>query len=181
MTNRILPTPELLRELLTYDPETGKLFWKPRPAEMFATPRAFGLWNTRFAGMEAMTSVKGSGYRHGKIFTRPHLAHRVIWAMEKNEWPAEQIDHIDTDKLNNRIDNLRPSGHAGNMRNQGLRKNNSSGYKGVDFDIRCGKYRAQISVNSKKMFLGYFSSAESAHVAYCSAAEAHHGEFARTE
>lgn len=181
MAKRIVPAPEQLRDLLIYDPETGKLYWKRRPAEMFATPRSFGLWNTRFASAEAFTAIKGSGYKHGKIFSRQYLAHRVIWAIHYGEWPTSQIDHIDNDRLNNRIGNLREATHSENMHNQCNRKTNKSGYKGVNWDSRDKAFRAQISYEGKKIFLGYHSTAEAAHAAYCKAAKKYHGEFARTE
>src|SRR5690625_1786543 len=68
-------TPEMLRELIDYDPNTGKLFWKPRPAEMFKTKRAHGAWNARYAGKEALTSTDGYGYRRGCVFDRGYQAH----------------------------------------------------------------------------------------------------------
>lgn len=181
MDNRILPTPEQLRQLLTYDANTGKLTWKRRPSEMFATPRAYGLWNTRFAHKEAFTSVKGSGYRHGKIFSKLHLAHRVIWAMQSGEWPKDQVDHIDTDRLNNSWSNLRLASHHQNARNQSFRSNNKSGFKGVHWCKRGRVFIAQISVNWKKIHLGCYTSAEEAYSAYCEASKMYHGEFSRTE
>src|SRR5690625_5199426 len=53
MADKILPTPEQLRELLRYEPETGKLYWKARPAELFKDKRSHGAWNARYAGKEA--------------------------------------------------------------------------------------------------------------------------------
>lgn len=181
MNKRILPTPDVLRQLLDYDPATGKLYWKPRPFDMFATPRSFGIWNTRFAGKEAFTAIKGSGYLHGKIFGRLHLAHRVIWAISTGAWPINQIDHRDGDRLNNAIENLRESNHSQNMHNQSNRVTNKSGYKGVSWDKKGNKFRAQISVNSKKIHLGCYETAEEAYLAYCVAADKYHGDFARTK
>lgn len=179
MAKRQLPSPEELRQLLRYEPETGKLFWLPRPREMFATSRAFGLWNTRFAGQEAFTSLNNNGYRHGKVFGIGLLASRVIWAMQTDAWPTEHVDHRDTDRSNNRWDNLRSATHAQNMHNQGGRRS-SSGLKGVHWDKRDRKWRAQIMRDGKKHFLGNFTSAEAAHEAYKVAAGRLHGEFART-
>lgn len=181
MGERILPTPEQLRELLRYEPDTGKLFWKPRRRDIFATQRAFGLWNTRFAEREAFTASKNGGYKHGKLFGVLFLAHRVIWAMQSGCWPKEQIDHIDTDGENNRWSNLREANANQNMHNQASRRTNSSGYKGVHWDERDKKYRAQIMVGREKKFLGYHESADAAHAAYSEAAKKYHGEFARTE
>lgn len=178
MAKRPLPSPEELRQLLSYDAETGKLFWLPRPREIFATSRAFALWNTRFAGHEAFTSVNNNGYRHGKVFGIGLLASRVIWALQTGAWPTEYIDHRDTDRLNNKWCNLRSATHAENMHNQGRRRS-TSGLKGVHWDSRDQKWRAQIMRDGKKHFLGNFTTAEAAHEAYKIAAGRLHGEFAR--
>jgi len=71
-----IPTPEMLRKLLRYDPETGKLFWRERPVEMFADTGRGGSkgsaarWNGRFSGKEAFTAISGSGYLTGGIFSK---------------------------------------------------------------------------------------------------------------
>ena len=158
-------SPDVLRQLLSYNPETGILTWNPRPEEMFKTKRAFGLWNTRFAGKEAFTSINNNGYYNGKVFGVGLLAHRVIWAMNHG-WPEKLIDHIDCCRTNNVLSNLRETDNLGNAQNQGLKRANKSGLKGVDFDIRAGRYRAQISVNMKKIFLGYFDDKNDAYRAY---------------
>lgn len=180
MTKRSLPTPEELRQLLRYEPETGKLFWKERSAEMFKDKRTHGMWNTRYAGKEAFTTISAYGYRGGKVFDRMYLTHRVAWAIHYGEWPDDQIDHVDNDKLNNRIGNLREATHSENMHNQGVRKTNTSGYKGVSWDSGRKTYRARIRLGGKMIYLGRFSSAEAAHAAYCEAAKKYHGDFART-
>jgi hypothetical protein len=180
MAKRQLPSPEELRQLLRYEPETGKLFWLPRPADMFATRRAFGLWNTRFAGVEAFTAVNNNGYRHGKIFGIGVLASRVIWAMQAGAWPTEHVDHRDLDRSNNRWLNLRRATHSQNMHNQGPRKS-TSGLKGVHWDKRDRNWRAQITASGRKRMLGSYETAEEAHAAYQAAACELHGEFARTE
>lgn len=178
MAKSRLPSPETLRQLLRYEPETGKLFWLPRPCEMFATSRAFGLWNTRFAGQEAFTAVNNNGYRHGKVFGIGLLASRVIWAMQTGAWPVALVDHRDTDRSNNRWGNLRAATYSENGKNQRRSKVNK-GFKGVDWDRRAKKWRAQICTDRRKKFLGYHESPEAAHAAYCAAAIALHGEFAR--
>lgn len=186
MAKRILPTPEQLRELLRYEPETGKLYWKPRPVEMFSAGNTSAeanckAWNTRYAGKEAFTSISTHGYRQGSVFDRMYQAHRVIWAVHYGEWPNGEVDHIDTDRLNNRIANLREATHSENKRNQGIRKSNTSGYKGVSWNSGAKSFCAQIYLEGKRIFLGYHATAEAAHAAYCEAAKKYHGEFARTE
>lgn len=180
MTKKILPTPEELRQLLRYEPETGKLYWKERPASMFKTKQSHGTWNTRFAGKEAFTAVGNHGYRVGRVNYKLLLAHRVIWAIHYGEWPEDQIDHIDGDRLNNRIGNLREATNSENNRNRGIGESNTSGFKGATWVSRRKAFQAQIYVDRRNIFLGYHATAEAAHAAYCEAAKKLHGEFART-
>lgn len=181
MSKKILPTPEELRQLLRYEPETGKLFWLPRPVEMFKTKRAHGMWNTRFAGKEAFTAIGAHGYRCGVVNYKGLLAHRVVWAIHYGSWPEDQIDHIDSDRLNNRIGNLREATAYENMHNRGRQVNNKSGYKGAHWNSGAKAFEARIRCEGRRVYLGLFSSPEAAHAAYCEAAEKYHGEFARTE
>jgi hypothetical protein len=88
------------------------------------------------------------------------------------------VDHIDGDTLNNQRQNLRQSSPAQNQCNRGAQKNNTSGYKGVTLDKRRGRFAAKININRRRVWLGYFDTAEAAHAAYCSAAMRLHGEFA---
>lgn len=181
MTNRILPTPDRLRELLTYDPETGKLFWKERPSVDFKNSRLCNSWNARFSGKEAFTADNGKGYLCSFIFKMPMKAHRVAWAIHHGEWPDGHIDHISGMKGDNRISNLRIATIAENQWNTALKSANTSGLKGVSWSVRQGKWRARIGVNGVMVWLGYFESKEDAHAAYGAAAKKYHGEFARTE
>lgn len=186
MTKNILPTPEQLRELLTYDPKTGKLFWKERPERMFKdTPgrtkeHAHANWNSRYAGKEAFTAAHGEGYRQGLVFGWPYLAHRVIWAIVYGEWPVNDIDHINMDRSDNRLANLRHATRGENTCNRGAQINNTSGFKGVTWDKRSMKWMAQIGAFGKNHNLGLFATAEEAHAAYRSASQRMHGEFSRT-
>jgi len=91
------------------------------------------------------------------------------------------VDHVDRDGLNNRRSNLRIATQAQNSRNRRRHRNNTSGFKGVSFHRREKKWYAHIHHQGKKLFLGYFVSAEAAHAAYCDAAARLHGEFARFE
>lgn len=174
-------TPEALRQLLRYEPETGKLYWKERPVEMLPSERAGKSWNTRFAGKEAFTAIGNHRYRVGRVNYKELLAHRVVWAIHYGEWPEDQIDHVDNDRLNNRIGNLREATSFENMRNRGAQNNNSSGHKGVHWNSGAKAFCAQICFEGRRVYLGLFSTAEDAHAAYCEAAKKYHGEFARTE
>lgn len=155
-------SPERLFALLRCEPEVGKLFWLPRPIEIFATPRAFGTWNTRYAHAEAFTTVYSQGYRHSKIFERTYQCHRVIWAMVHGAWPEGEIDHINGVRHDNRIKNLREVTRSENQRNKKLSRNNSSGVMGVLRNKRRNKWKATIWADGRLINLGSFDSLEGA-------------------
>jgi hypothetical protein len=160
MTER--PTPEQLRKLLRYEPETGKLFWLPRPESMFSAPRYCKSWNTRHANKEGFTASDNKGYRVGCVFAHRYKAHRVAYALYHGCWPPEEVDHIDGNRADNRISNLRSVSTAINLRNQKRYKTNTSGHTGVDFVKSTGKWRAQIKVNRRTKHLGTFTNTEDA-------------------
>lgn len=187
MTKKILPTPEQLRELLTYDPETGKLFWKERPVEMFsATPNrsqehAAAQWNSRCAGKEAFTASEGRGYPYkiGGIFGKIYKAHRVIWAIYHGHWPEEFIDHINMDTTDNRIVNLRAATRSENGRNRDAQKNSTSGAKGIYWHKPSGRWMARARLEGKTYYMGFHITKEQAMEAYKVGIDKVHGEFAR--
>ena len=76
------PTPEQCRALLRYEPETGRLFWLPRPESMFTAGWHQRSWNTRYAGQEAFTATL-DGYKKGAMFDRVLYAHHVAWAVDR--------------------------------------------------------------------------------------------------
>lgn len=180
MDNKHLPSPEVLRQLLSYDPETGKLFWKERPRGAFTSQRACSTWNAQRAGKEALCNLDSDGYRQGGILGRMYKAHRVIWAMVYGAWPVSQVDHINCDKSDNRLCNLRAATNAQNRRNVGPNVNNSTGLKGVCWDKSKGKWKAHITVDGVKKHLGLFSDSAEASAAYRQAADRLHQDFART-
>lgn len=166
MRAREKPTIERLRELVSYDPETGSVIWRM----------------TR-GGTARKGSVAGHINYHGYLsinFNNYHvLAHMVAWALHYGEWPSMHIDHINCVKTDNRICNLRLATIQENARNRDKSKCNTSGFKGVSFFKGNGKYAANIGINRKKVFLGYFDEPEQAAAAYNAAVQAHHGNFAR--
>jgi len=91
-----------------------------------------------------------------------------------------QADHISQDKMDNRRSNLRPATHMQNQWNRGVRRDSTTGYKGVCFDKRSGKYIAYINANKQRTYLGYFTDPVAAALAYDNAALKLHGEFACT-
>lgn len=156
--------------LLKYDSETGKLFWKERPAELFSGGKigdeaAAKRWNKVYAGKEAFKYVSNTGYLRGSIFGKGYIAQRVIWMLHTGEWPSKMIDHIDGNKLNNRIDNLRVVDHSGNGCNTKMRSNNTSGVNGVYWHRRRRKWAAQLSIRGNAKYLGLFESMEEAEAA----------------
>jgi len=152
MASRADITPELCRQLLRYEPETGKLFWLPRPRSMFASDRACSVWNARYAGKAAFTAVSRI-YHVGTILNVMVKAHRVAWAIHFGEWP-EVIDHIDGDGLNNRIDNLRSIKQADNLKNLAIRSDNTTSAVGV---YRAGsRWTAQVNADGKSKHVGTF-------------------------
>lgn len=174
MASKALPSPEVLRQLLRYEPETGKLYWKPRSLRWFSgeviPASAYReSWNVRFANKEAFRAAGPDGYRRGCVLGKNLLAHRVIMAMNFGVWPEHDVDHIDGNRANNRLDNLRTATRAENRQNVGLSKNNTSGFTGVSYSKKFGKWVAQIMVGRRSHFLGHFSSPDGAAAAYAAA------------
>ena len=170
--------PELLRKLLRYEPETGKLFWLARPREMFISERLKNSWNTQCSGKEAFTA-KSKGYKVGSIIDRMYKAHRVIWAIQTGEWPKFTIDHADMCRDNNIWSNLRAASVAENNRNRASNRDATSRMVGVCWCPRRNKWRATLGLNGKQMWLGYHVDEVLAAKAYDSAAKVAFGEFAR--
>jgi len=172
---------------LDYCPTTGKLFWKPRTPSHF--PNGFGRgttpesgcsrWNKMYAGQVAMHAINSDGYRGGPILGHRLKAHRVVWALVHGSWPKDDIDHINGDRSDNRISNLREATRAQNGINRRYKKKKRSKYRGVAPAPRChNKWSARISYQNKQYFLGLFDSEDKAARAYNQAALDLHGEFA---
>ena len=149
-------TQERLKEVLSYDPETGIFTWK------------VGKRNQVYAGREAGSVVK-LGYRMIKIDGHSYLTHRLAWLYFYGELPALDIDHRDGNPSNNKIDNIRLATDSENLQNQKRHKNNSSGYIRVHWDKEYKKWCANISINKKQIYLGAFDNPQDASQAYLSA------------
>lgn len=169
--------PAILHLLLRYEPDTGRLFWRKRPVEMFAhckNPRqAAGVWNGRYAGKQAMTA-NSHGYRVGRIYDQMVPAHRVIFAMHHGRWPQGEIDHINRDRRDNRIANLREVDHGENCHNLSPRAGTRSGVTGVWWHAGTGKWRAVIQHQKRRIDLGLHDSIEQA-ISARRAAESEYG------
>jgi hypothetical protein len=133
----------------------GVLYWRRCPS----MPKQ---WNSVWAGREAFTAVDGKGYRHGSLDYTYVRLHRALWAMTYGAWPKDDIDHVDGDRSNNDISNLRLVTASDNQRNQKRYKNNTSGHTGVSWYKPYSKWRATICLNGKHKHLGYFDTAEEA-------------------
>ena len=170
-----LPTQEYLQECFDYDLLTGVLVWKTRPVTHFKDSRSCNSWNVRLAG-KTITYVDSTGYLHVGINNRDYRAHRLIWKLTQGSDPL-CIDHINGDRNDNRITNLREVTYQQNNYNSMVRKHNMLGIKGVSMTSN-GRYRARIRHNNTAQHLGTFDTKEEAHAAYCTAAHIYHGEYA---
>lgn len=129
MSAKELPSPELLRQLLRYDPDTGKLYWRERSNP--ENNNAKSTWNKRWSGKLALNYTDPSnGYKVGQLMGRKTYAHRVILAICSGTHP-EEVDHINGDRADNRIKNLRACSRSENCKNLKKPKNNTSGQIGV--------------------------------------------------
>ena len=150
-----------LKTLLHYDPNTGIFTW--------LVSRAKGKANTR-AGF-----VGQNGYRRIGICGGVYLEHRLVWLYVYGAWPSGQIDHKDGVRDNNALSNLRVVFGSGNRENLGgAQRNNQSGFLGVWYHPRLGKFRASIKVKGKLRMLGHYPTPEAAHAAYLLAKEKLH-------
>jgi hypothetical protein len=162
-------TVEFVRSTFYYDTKTGDLFWKK---SLPHRSKGFG-GNTR--GGRIAGQICSDGYRYIKIGKRSYLAHRLAYLHKNGEWPIAQIDHVANNTLDNR--NIRPANNSQNGFNRGKQKNNTSGFKGVSYDKRSGKWRASIQAYGKPQELGLHKTKKDAYSAYCEAAKRLHGEF----
>lgn len=151
-TNR-LPSQERLKELFRYDPETGQLFWATREESNRVPPR--------FAGKEALSSFSPSGYKRGSIGRVSVRAHRVIFKLVHDQEP-EEVDHINGDRSDNRIANLRASTRRENMANLARRRNGELEVPVNVIKSKSGMFRSQIHFRGRKCYLGTFATAEEA-------------------
>lgn len=156
-----LPDQETLKRLLDYDPETGILTWKARTPDMFQGCNQVAYcnaWNARYAGAPALDGDNGQGYAHGAILGRHLRAHRVAFFMVHGEWP-EEIDHINGNRRDNRIVNLRASDRALNSTN--LLARNARGLP-IGVAVVTGGFRAHITKSGSHFHLGTFGTIEEA-------------------
>lgn len=131
-------TPQLLNEYLSYDPSVGTLTWIKRPSKKVHT------------GSRAGTHLK-SGYRSINLFGRSYQEHHLIWFIYYGEW-VQEIDHINHNKSDNSIDNLRSVTHQENSKNMKKLSNTITGEQGIYHDKRSDRYIATIRSKGKVVF-----------------------------
>lgn len=158
-------TYDQVSECFKYDPETGSFTWLKRPPEHFSSKRYTNQFNCRFAGDLAFTNFNRGGYLRVRVFNTLVYAHRVAWLLHYGEWPTGVIDHLNGDRSDNRISNLRDGTVSQNMRNQRRRRDNKSGFGGVSWDKEKKKWIAQVSSRGKYVHLGYFADFDDAKAA----------------
>jgi hypothetical protein len=120
-----------LLDLLEYEPDTGRFCWR--------VDRSNGVK----AGQET-GRVDSRGYLQVCVLGRRYLAHRLAWFYAHAEWPPEEIDHINHDRLDNRMANLRVVSRAVNARNRPVPPNQRSGVAGVRWHKATGKWAATV-------------------------------------
>lgn len=137
-------TPELietLRKVFHYDPDTGKLLWNYRPVSEFLSQKEQQRWNTRYANTHIFTT-NNKGYLIVGLNKVRHTVHRIVWAIHYGTWPTYQIDHINRERWDNRIENLREVTNTENQRNRSKQRNNTSGHNGIRKSIN-GKWEVR--------------------------------------
>ena len=160
-------TQSRLKEVLEYDPCTGIFTWKKKLSKRISIGGVAG-------------SIRKDNYLEIRIDTVINLAHRLAWLYVYGYFP-DCIDHVNLNRSDNRISNLRESTMSQNASNCIIRSSNTSGYKGVSWNKKKKKWRAYITFNKKRIELGHFSDPLQAHQEYCSASKNLHKEFGRTE
>lgn len=155
--------PQRIREILDYDPDSGVFRW-----------RSHGR-NTRAGGVAG--TVANWGYMLIRLGRKNYRAHRLAWLWVYGEWPSDQLDHINRDRKDNRIANLRKADQSDNFCNkQGRIPGRLKGTTKIGT-----RWRAGITRHSQYHNLGTFDTEQEAHEAYCQAAAKLHGAFACTE
>lgn len=154
-----------LKELLSYNPDAGDLFWRERRGKC--------------AAGKIIACLNGAGYIVVRVDNILLRAHRVAWAIVYNEWPNGEIDHINGTPSDNRLSNLRIASRSENMKNIKKSVTNRSGFKGVSWHKICNRWQAHIRCDGRNYYLGLFPTAEAAHEAYKEASVKLHGIFGR--
>lgn len=157
-------TAEELKELLHYDPETGVFTWRKKPSR-------------RVHAGDVAGTINSCGYRNIRIKKKDYAASRLAWLYVTGEHPEGVITHLNLDRGDDTFSNLQCVSMSIALARVGERMCNSSGLKGVSFDKRTGKWRADIRAGGRLKSLGRYRTRQEAAEVYAEAADAVHGEF----
>ena len=170
---------ELLRQFIDINPLDGTMRWSFRDRKHFRSDESFKSWNTRYANAVTFKSTDGRGYLRASIKDKDYKAHLVAWALYYGKWPLCEVDHINGDKKDNSLNNLRSATSSQNKMNVHPRNGCSSQYKGVCWNVKRKKWESRIAFNGKTLHLGYFVDEIEAANRYTDASKLYHGEYAR--
>lgn len=171
-----------IADAVSYNPDTGLLRWKERNEREFndgvrtASQKA-EIFNAHYEGTPAFNSITSNGYLAGTFCGVAIKAHRAAWAIHYGVWPDHNIDHVNGDRSDNRIENLRVATSAENAQNKGKYKiyNATSQYKGVSKQGH--KWKSTVNANGHRTYVGLFDDEIAAAVAYDLVASILHGNF----
>jgi hypothetical protein len=155
-----------LRDYMSYNPETGQLFWIKKTHGVDRVGREVG-------------SMHNAGYKQTRFDKKMYLCHHIAWYLYYGKWPVSELDHKDGDRLNNRIGNLREATRQQNQQNRVSREGSTSKYKGVNWDRHRNKWATYIKYDGKVHNLGRFDLEEEAAMKYNEYALKYFGEYAR--
>lgn len=167
MRAELAVTQDRLLDLFDYNASTGILVWRERPPSDFINPLVCRAWNTKYSG-KAVIGLNGRGYVRVCFRGRTYTAHRLIF-LRCHGWMPEAIDHINHNRTDNRIENLRAATKSINARNTKLPHRNTSGRIGVHWNKNMRKWQARIRVNDHLMHLGYYENLNAASAARATA------------
>jgi hypothetical protein len=157
-------TQDLLKEYLHYDANTGIFIWIKSMSN--------GVHIGDIAGC-----LHRNGYIYIGLIGKLHRSHKLAWLYNYGNLPEFNIDHIDGNKNNNRIDNLREATYSENAFNVGTFISNTSGFKGVSWHKQRKKWNVRAKLNGKYKFLGLFDNIEIAAETYKNFCQQNHGNF----
>ena len=159
-------TQERLKEQLSYDPETGHFTQILRTSQRVKVGDRAGSQDPR-------------GYRLINICGRREWEHRLVWLYIYGVFPDFDIDHINGNKSDNRLCNLRAASRSENNCNSVIRSDSTTKYRNVHLFKRTGKYQVQVRFNGKRYNGGYYDTAEQANIIAIAMRKQLHGEFAK--
>lgn len=141
-------TQDELKRVIEYNPDTGEFYWRVKASKNIAVGSLAG-------------SVNAQNYWQIRLYGKVWLGHRLAWVYVFGRWPS-QIDHIDRDRRNNRISNLREVSGTDNQLNRGIQANNKTGHRGIHYSDRRREYVLQLSLKGTRVHCSYHKDIEDA-------------------